>query len=137
MNERISWDHSLIKRFNSSNHFKLLTQLKNEVEKYPLNRRKNISSDQPKDNKSENRSNLVTSNTNDLFQTQNSDINKEIKNHKSTVSFNNSKNFSIYNNLTKDSENEHTKTNTSDIKQSSAQDQSLTFKDRLNQIDMK
>ena len=44
MNESVSWDPSLIKKFSSSNHYKLLNQLRNEVKKYPLNNKKNTSS---------------------------------------------------------------------------------------------
>ena len=49
MNESVSWDPSLIKKFSSSNHYKLLNQLRNEVKKYPLNNKKNIKSIQSKD----------------------------------------------------------------------------------------
>ena len=41
MKESVSWDPSLIKKFSSSNHYKLLNQLRNEVKKYPLNKKKN------------------------------------------------------------------------------------------------
>ena len=34
MNESVSWDPSLIKKFSCSNHYKLLNQLRNEVKKY-------------------------------------------------------------------------------------------------------
>ena len=40
MSEGIQWDSSLVKKFGSSNHFKLLTQLKTEVKAFPLKRRK-------------------------------------------------------------------------------------------------
>ena len=36
MNDPISWDPSLVKKFSSSNHFKLLNQLRSEVKKYPI-----------------------------------------------------------------------------------------------------
>tara|TARA_Y100001968_G_scaffold206610_1_gene189865 strand:- start:7277 stop:7741 length:465 start_codon:yes stop_codon:yes gene_type:complete len=42
MNDKISWDASLIKKFGSSNHYKLLNQLRTEVKKYPLNKKTNI-----------------------------------------------------------------------------------------------
>ena len=42
MNDKISWDSSLIKKFGSSNHYKLLNQLRTEVKKYPLSKKKNI-----------------------------------------------------------------------------------------------
>ena len=44
MKESVSWDPSLIKKFSSSNHYKLLNQLRNEVKKYPLNNKKNTTS---------------------------------------------------------------------------------------------
>ena len=44
MKESVSWDPSLIKKFSSSNHYKLLNQLRNEVKKYPLNKKKNTTS---------------------------------------------------------------------------------------------
>ena len=49
MNDSISWDPSLVKKFSSSNHYKLLNQLRNEVKKYPLNNKKNLKSIKPKD----------------------------------------------------------------------------------------
>ena len=39
MSEEIQWDSSLVKKFGSSNHFKLLTQLKTEVKTFPLKRK--------------------------------------------------------------------------------------------------
>ena len=44
MNDSISWDPSLVKKFSSSNHYKLLNQLRNEVKKYPLNNKKKSAS---------------------------------------------------------------------------------------------
>ena len=44
MNEPISWDPSLVKKYSSSNYYKLLNQLRNEVKKYPLNNKKKTSS---------------------------------------------------------------------------------------------
>ena len=49
MNDPISWDPSLVKKYSSSNHYKLLNQLRNEVKKYPLNNKKNTSSIQTKE----------------------------------------------------------------------------------------
>ncbi len=40
MNSPISWDPALVKKFSSSNHLKMLNQLRNEVIKYPLNNKK-------------------------------------------------------------------------------------------------
>ena len=53
MNEKICWDQSLVKKYSSSNHLKMLNQLRNEVKKYPLNKKKNITSDLSKENKLE------------------------------------------------------------------------------------
>ena len=39
MNEKISWDPHLVKKYSSSNHFKLLNQLRTEVIKYPIIRK--------------------------------------------------------------------------------------------------
>jgi len=45
MSDEIQWDSSLVKKFGSSNHIKLLTQLKTEVKAFPLKRKNtNISS---------------------------------------------------------------------------------------------
>ena len=43
MNQHLSWDTSLIKKFSSFNHYKLLNQLRSEVKKYPLNNKKTTS----------------------------------------------------------------------------------------------
>ena len=58
MKENISWDQSLVKKYSSSNHYKLLNQLRNEVKKYPLNNKK--TSVQPMNiTSNKNQSNLV------------------------------------------------------------------------------
>jgi len=63
MNDPISWDPSLVKKFSSSNHYKLLNQLRNEVKKYPLNNKKKITSvknvDAMQDNKNKIDSKLI------------------------------------------------------------------------------
>ena len=95
MNEPISWDPSLVKKFSSSNHYKLLNQLRNEVKKYPLNNKRKGSSIQSND------TNLDRKNKSNMLHTQNSSSSNNTNNvensNKSTVSFNNAKNFSIYN----------------------------------------
>ena len=50
MNEKISWDPYLVKKYSSSNHFKLLNQLRSEVKKYPLNKKKNFISNNSNEN---------------------------------------------------------------------------------------
>tara|TARA_Y100000766_G_C18686624_1_gene497368 strand:+ start:273 stop:626 length:354 start_codon:yes stop_codon:yes gene_type:complete len=99
MNEPISWDPTLVKKFSSSNHYKLLNQLRNEVKKYPLNNKKNVSSNVSKDN------NLEKKNKLNVSTTQSEVHNKDTITNNSTVSFNNAKNFSIYNNINNKSNN--------------------------------
>jgi len=133
MNEKTSWDHSLVKKYSSSNHFKMLNQLRNEVIKYPLIKRKNISSKSNIDNNIEIKNKENTTNSLDLSLSYNSNINKETDKSKSTVSFNNSKDFSIYNNIKQDQAENHL-LDTLNANNDSVQS---TFKDRLNQIDLK
>ena len=135
MNDSISWDPSLIKKFSSSNHYKLLNQLKNEVKKYPLNNKNKTSSSQSKDynkdikSKSHNTQSQITSLSN------NSNHSNEVTNNKSTVSFNNAKNFSIYNQMNNNISRQNDFI-TDELK-SNTDNSSPTFKARLDQIDMK
>ncbi len=96
MNDSISWHPSLVKKFSSSNYYKLLTQLKNEVTKYPLNNKKKVSSTQSKDQNDDNikKSMESYSHNNSPFHKSNN-INEPTSN-KASVNFNNAKNFSIY-----------------------------------------
>ena len=135
MNEQINWDQTLIKKYSSSNHFKLLNQLRNEIKKYPLNRNRILSSNINNDN--ENIINQKVSEKKDQSPHKYSNTNKEINNNKSTVSFNNSKNFSIYNNMNNLTKKEVNEENLIDEKVIDEQSSNSTFKDRLNQIDMK
>ena len=137
MNDQISWDPSLVKKFSSSNHFKLLNQLKGEVKKYPLSKKKNQTSNLTKDNKIDNKSIQNNINSQSLSLSNNSNNSKNIISNESTVSFNNSKNFSIYNNHSKDSTNPNKDYVVMDEKQSIDNLTTSTFKDRLNKIDMK
>ena len=137
MNEQISWDHSLVKKYSSSNHYKLLNQLRNEVKKYPINKKKNISSNIRNDSKIQTNDNLIKSSHQDFSISKNSDINKETKDSLYKVSFNNSKNFSIYNSINNDSEKEQGESKSLDNKHSNEDSSFSSFKDRLNQIDMK
>mgnify|MGYP001385829912 CR=1 FL=1 len=134
MNEPVSWDSTLIKKYRSSNHYKLLNQLRNEVKKYPLNNKKKSSSINSKNSNldsyfksslTEPQKNLVSNNSND------------VNSNKSTVSFNNSKNFSIYNQTINSSNSQRIEALIPD--QSKLDDDSLnpTFIERLNNIDMK
>ncbi len=172
MQKQISWDPTLIKKFGSSNHCKLLNQLRNEVKKYPLKRTKtNIEQESPHKNNIDtiNPNKLTTSSINNINQNPNESktiyksnhnifpspagSNSELLNDKTNnkanttdktlittnIKFNNSKNFSIYNNKSEvRSVNENNikpdkQANNNDI----SQDNSLSFKDRLSQIDMK
>ena len=135
MNEQISWDQSLVKKFSSSNHFKLLTQLRSEVKKYPLIRKHNSLSAINKDNKLENKSNINDRNIKKQSQYDTTSNIKEKQIKQSTISFNNSKNFSIYNNH--DSAKESDKNIFIDEIKSNDDSTYTTFKDRLNKIDMK
>ena len=97
MNDPIRWDPSLVKKFSSSNHYKLLNQLRNEVIKYPLNNKKKSSLVNSNENNHDNKSKLIDTHSNNLVLSKKSDQNKEAINNQPSVSFNNSKNFSIYN----------------------------------------
>ena len=131
MNEKISWDQSLVKKYSSSNHYKMLNQLRNEVKKYPLKNKKGkqLSSLIEKE---EEKKNAKT----DQNSINSSLINNEINNNKSTVSFNNSKHFSIYNNVN-NTTREKQEDKLLNLKNSNEDFSSATFRDRLNQIDMK
>ena len=136
MNDSISWDPSLIKKFSSSNHYKLLNQLRNEVQKYPLNNKKNSTSIQPKDiidNKNKSNESPIQ---NSSF-SKSSSHSKQVNSNKYTVSFNNAKNFSIYNQSTNNntgSQNESSLTDPSNLNDNPS---GTTFKKRLDNIDMK
>ena len=105
MNAQISWDASLVKKFSSSNHFKLLNQLRNEIKKYPLPNRNYLSKKPTVEKKSVQNSNTEISNSKDILLSRNSNYINETDTIKSTISFNNSKNFSIYNNKSNQSNN--------------------------------
>ena len=135
MNDPISWDPALVKKFSSSNHLKMLNQLRNEVIKYPLNNKKKSKSNYDKDFNQDNKNNTNFGHSqNELFTEKANKVNDENRN-KSNVSFNNSKNFSIYNqpnNNSRELESIMPEQSKSNDKSSST-----SFKDRLNQVDMK
>ena len=136
MNESVSWDPSLIKKFSSSNHYKLLNQLRNEVKKYPLNNKKNTTSIPSKESISnKNKANIPVIQNSSI--TNSSNQSTKVNSSKSTVSFNNAKNFSIYNQTTNNSIVRQNESILSDFSKSN-QDSSLkSFKERLDDIDMK
>ena len=135
MNDPISWDPTLVKKFSSSNHLKMLNQLKNEVIKYPLNNKKKSKSIHIKDSNQDNKNNSnVEHSQNELF-TEKANKRNDENSNKSNVSFNNSKNFSIYNQSTNNSpELQSLMPEKSKLSDKSS---STSFKDRLNQVDMK
>ena len=133
MNEKTSWDNSLVKKYSSSNHFKMLNQLRNEVIKYPLTRKKNISSKSNIDTKFEIKNKENIQNNEHLSLSINSNIKSAVDKSRSTVSFNNSKDFSIYNKIKQDK----AENNILDTEKSSDDSTSSTFNDRLKEIDLK
>ena len=136
MKENISWDHTLVKKYSSSNHLKLIKQLRKEVQKYPLTRKNDKISETSIDYQVDGKNNVNTQNTTEPTISKNIN-NKLISNNKFTVSFNNSKNFSIYKNLNNENKREKSNSEINDPNQSDEDLSSSTFKDRLNQIDMK
>ena len=137
MIKKTCWDQSLIKKYSSSNHFKLLNQLRNEVIKYPLNKKKNIQSSMIRDNKFEGNNKLIKEINQDSIFSKNYNIKKEVDNKMSNVSFNNSKNFSIYNNSNTDTTKKNKDNSIPSIENSDDDFSSSTFNDRLNNIDLK
>ena len=137
MNDPISWDPSLVKKYSASNHFKLLNQLRNEVKKYPLNNKTNSTSIDKRDYNNESKSKLNNHHSQSISISKNQNLTKNNINNKSTVSFNNSKNFSIYNNVSNDSNTQENENIIVDKKRSINNSLSSTFNDRLNQIDLK
>ncbi len=135
MNDPISWDPALVKKFSSSNHLKMLNQLRNEVIKYPLNNKKKSKPINVKDSNQDNKNNSnVEHSQNELFTEKANKKNDENK-IKSNVSFNNSKNFSIYNQSTNNSR--ELESIIPEQSKSNDKSSSTSFKDRLNQVDMK
>ena len=136
MNDSISWDPSLVKKFSSSNHYKLLNQLRNEVKKYPLNNKKNIKSIQPKDIIDNKNKSNVPPIQNSYF-TKNSNHSNQINSSKSTVSFNNAKNFSIYNQSTNNNIGSQNESSFNDLSKSNEDSSTKTFNKRIDNVDMK
>ena len=137
MNDPRSWDSSLVKKYGSSNHYKLLNQLRNEVKKYPLNNKKNLSANHIKDTNSTSAVNSTISYSQNRQLSNNSTLSSDGKNNNSTISFNNAKDFSIYNQKTNNNVDMKTQ-NINKDNDKLIEDKSLTtFKDRLNKVDMK
>tara|TARA_B100001250_G_scaffold31502_1_gene25785 strand:- start:1126 stop:1545 length:420 start_codon:yes stop_codon:yes gene_type:complete len=139
MNEPISWDQSLVKKFSTSNHYKLLNQLRNEVKKYPLNNKKKTSSIQGNETNLDNKNKANVLNSKIISVSNNSNNSSEDNSNRSTVSFNNAKNFSIYNQNSNHRINRQNDNFVSDQLNSSDDFSSPTptFKERLNDIDLK
>ena len=136
MNDSISWDPALVKKFSSSNHYKLLNQLRNEVKKYPLNNKKKRATTPSKDLNLDNKYISNSSYTNKNPLPNKSNQSNEDKTNKSTVSFNNAKNFSIYSQKTS-IDSQQNEITMQDQRKSNDETSSQNFRDRLNQIDMK
>ena len=135
MNDPISWDPALVKKFSSSNHLKMLNQLRNEVIKYPLNNKKKSKSIPFKDSNQDNKNNSNVEHAQNELLTEKPIKRNDENSNTSNVSFNNSKNFSIYNQSTNNSR-EHESVIPEQSK-SNDKSSSTSFKDRLNQVDMK
>jgi len=137
MNEPISWDPSLVKKFSSSNHFKLLNQLRSEVKKYPLNNKKNLKADQTRTSIQDlkNKTNVEHKKNTSIANYYNKNIDNNTNN--SNVSFNNSKNFSIYNQTNDNNIIRQSEIFSSDKSNSNDGSSHISFKERLNQIDVK
>ena len=136
MNQSISWAPTLVKKFSSSNHYKLLNQLRNEVKKYPLNNKKNSTSIQSMDiidNK--NKSNLPPIKNSSFSESSNHT--NQINSNKTNVSFNNAKNFSIYNQMTNNINVSQNDSSLAEPSKSNEDYSFTTFKERLDNVDMK
>ena len=136
MNDSISWDPYLIKKFSSSNHYKLLNQLRNEVKKYPLNNKKNSTSIQPRDIIDKKNKSNIPPIQNSYFPNSSKHSN-QVNSNKSTVNFNNAKNFSIYNQSSNNNIGSQNESSLTDPSKSNEDSSSTTFKERLDNIDMK
>ena len=136
MNDSISWDSTLIKKFSSSNHYKLLNQLRNEVKKYPLNNKKNSTSIETKDIISNKNKSNIPQIQNSTF-SNSSNRSNTVDSNKSNVSFNNAKNFSIYNQTINNNIDRQNETNLHDTSKSKEDSSIKSFKERLDNIDMK
>tara|TARA_B100000214_G_C23753298_1_gene528802 strand:- start:163 stop:576 length:414 start_codon:yes stop_codon:yes gene_type:complete len=137
MNDPISWDPSLIKKYGSSNYYKLLNQLRNEVKKYPLNNKKNLSVNHNNDTNPPRTSKSTISHSQNRQLSNNSTLNSEGMINKSIISFNNAKDFSIYNQNTNSNVDLKAQNTNKDTDKIIDDRSSTTFKDRLNKIDMK
>ena len=137
MNDPISWDPSLVKKFSSSNHFKLLNQLRNEVKKYPLNNKKNSKSIMNNGGNQDNKDKTNDEVIQNVKLTKNLTKLNDLNSDKSNVSFNNSKNFSIYNQDNNNNINRQNESHLNEHSKISDEPSSSSFKERLDKIDMK
>ena len=79
MQEYISWEATLVKKFGSSNHFKLLNQLRNEVKKYPLSKKRNNSDKEVSNKYIQQKNNTSTTNPQSVSVSNDNCINLENK----------------------------------------------------------
>ena len=136
MNESVSWDPSLIKKFSSSNHYKLLNQLRNEVKKYPLNKKKNTTSIPTKETISNKNKANIPAIQNSSY-TNSSNQSTKVNSNQSTVSFNNAKDFSIYNQTKNNNTGRQNESILADTPKSNEDSSFKTFKERFDNIEMK
>ena len=136
MKESVSWDPSLIKKFSSSNHYKLLNQLRNEVKKYPLNKKKNTTSIPTKGTIS-NKNKLNIPAIQNSSYTNSSNQSTKVNSNQSTVSFNNAKNFSIYNQTTNNNIGRKNESFVSDTSNSNEDSSFKPYKERIDNFDVK
>ena len=89
MSEEIQWDSSLVRKFGSFNHSKLLTQLKTEVKAYPLKRRStNTSSFNRKNTNNSNQSSSSNLEENILSTIEDRSMNINNQQHQSVIKSN-------------------------------------------------
>jgi len=134
MNEKINWDSTLVKKFSSSNHYKLLNQLRTEVIKYPLIRKKILNFNESSNYHFDSKNNPNSKTTKVINVSNDSSENIDNYSKQTTISFNNSKNFSIYNNSTNDSNNGDKESLLTHENKENIDSSSSTFKDRLNKL---
>ena len=110
--------------------------MRNEVKKYPLNNKKNTTSIPTKETISnKNKANIPA--IQNSYYTNSSNQSTNVNSNQSTVSFNNAKNFSIYNQTTNTNIVRQTESILSDSSKSNQDSSFKSFKERLDNIDMK
>tara|TARA_B100001250_G_scaffold394518_1_gene398456 strand:- start:186 stop:533 length:348 start_codon:yes stop_codon:yes gene_type:complete len=111
-----SWDELLLKKYGTTSHFKLLSQLRTEIKNYPINRVDNNSSTNQK----------VQPNTKQFNTKTKEGLDEKNTVAKSQTIYSNVKDFKLERNPPKE-----------DTYQKLEPDSSISFKDRLRNIDMR